>query len=75
MLFSIYCLNLKQFKTVQYRIQARTDTTGTVGYLTDTQSINKLLMSRQCIEIIYARDGKKEDFPPHTATVGTESKG
>ena len=51
---------------VHYRIQVRTDTTGTVRYLTDTQSINQLLMSCQCTEINQCKGReKREFFPPH----------
>ena len=62
-------LNLKQFKTVHYRIHVRTDTTDTVRYLTETQFINQLLMSCQCTEIDLGKGWEKGDFlPPHTAT-------
>ena len=67
-LFSVNCLNLKQFKTVHYRIQVRTDTTGMVRYLTYTHSINQLLMSCQYIKIILCKGKEKRRlFPPHTA--------
>ena len=59
---------------VHYRIQVRTDTTGTVRYLTDTQSINQLLMSCQCTKINLCKGREKGDFVPHTQ-LGTESKG
>ena len=71
---TLFSINLKQFTTVHYSIQVRTYTTGTVRYLTDTKSINQLLMSCQCTRSIYASGGKKEIFSPHTQ-LGTESKG
>ena len=55
-------------------IQVRTDKTGMVWYLTDTQSINQLLMSCQCTEINLCKGREKGDFFPHTR-LGTESKG
>ena len=70
-------LNLKQFKTVHNRIQVRTDTTGTVWYLTDTQ-IQSININFSCpVSVqrsLYARGGKKRRFFPHTE-IGTESKG
>ena len=73
-LLSINCINLKQFTMVHYRIQVRTDTTGTVQYLTDTQSINQLLMSCQCTKIYLCKGREKRRFFPPTQ-LGTESKG
>ena len=72
--FSINRLNLKQFKTVHYRIQVRTDTRGTVQHLTNTQSVNQILMSCQCTKIILCKGRGKGDFFLHTQ-LGTESKG
>ena len=59
---------------VHYRIQVRTDTTGTVQYLTDTQSINQLLMSCQCTKIYLCKGREKRRFFLPTQ-LGTESKG
>ena len=65
LLFIFIHLNLKQFTMVHYRIQVRTDTTGTMGYLTDTQSINQLLMSCQFTKInLFKGREKRRFFPP-----------
>ena len=69
-----YHLNLKQYKTVHYRIQDRMDTTGTVRYLTDIQSINQLFMSCMSVYQDHAMGGKKGDYFPHTQ-LGSESRG
>ena len=66
-LFSFNCLNLKQFK--QYsRIQVRTNTTGAVRYLKDTQSIDQILMSCQCTEINLCNGKEKSEIfsPTHS---------
>ena len=56
---------------VNYRIPVRNNTTGMIWYLTDTQSINQLLMSCQCTKIIPCKGrGKRRCFPPHTARYG-----
>ena len=44
----------------------------TVRYLTDTQSINRLLMSSQCTEITLCKGKEKGDFFLHTQ-LDTES--
>ena len=57
-LFSINCHYLKQFKTVQDKMQVRINTTGTVWY-TIHQSI---LMSCQCSKIILYKERETGDL-------------